>query len=71
MAEILLHTRDVARGLDLAWSPPAELCSAVVRRLFPDAPAGDPTPVLLWLTGRAPMGGRPRRTAWTWQAARG
>ncbi|MGV9766371.1 hypothetical protein [Micromonospora tulbaghiae] len=71
VAEILLHTHDVARGLGLAWSPPAELCAGVVGRLFPDAPAGDPAPVLLWLTGRAPLGGRPRRTTWTWQAARG
>ncbi|MEV0006375.1 hypothetical protein AB0H28_29405 [Micromonospora sp. NPDC050980] len=71
VAEILLHTHDVARGLGLAWPPPAELCAAVVRRLFPDAPAGDPAPVLLWLTGRAPLGGRPRRSAWTWRAARG
>ncbi len=71
VAEILLHTHDVTRGLDLSWSPPAELCAGVVRRLFPDAPAGDPAPVLLWLTGRAPLGELPRRTAWTWQAARG
>ncbi|MBF5032894.1 maleylpyruvate isomerase N-terminal domain-containing protein [Micromonospora sp. ANENR4] len=70
VAEIVLHTHDLTRGLDLNWSPPAGLCARVVRRLFPDAPDGDPAPVLLWLTGRAPLGGRPRRTAWTWQAAR-
>ncbi|MFD6638448.1 hypothetical protein ACGF5H_20820 [Micromonospora chalcea] len=70
VAEILLHTHDLTRGLDLDWAPPAELCARVVRRLFPDAPDGEPAPVLLWLTGRAPLGDRPRRTAWTWQAAR-
>ncbi|MGC4892848.1 hypothetical protein [Micromonospora sp. DT31] len=51
-------------------TPPAGLCARVVHRLFPDAPDGEPVSVLLWLTGRAPLGGRPRRTAWTWQAAR-
>ncbi|GHJ16687.1 hypothetical protein TPA0908_46820 [Micromonospora sp. AKA38] len=71
VAEILLHTHDVTRGLDVPWSPPAGLCAGVVRRLFPDAPAGAPAPVLLWLTGRAPLGDRPRRTSWTWRAALG
>ncbi|MFI8807216.1 hypothetical protein [Micromonospora chalcea] len=70
VAEILLHTHDLTRGLGLDWSPPAELCARVVSRLFPDAPDGRPAPVLLWLTGRAPLGDRPRRTSWTWQAAR-
>ncbi|MEH0823023.1 MULTISPECIES: DinB family protein [unclassified Micromonospora] len=69
VAEILLHTGDLTRGLGLDWSPPAGLCAGVVHRLFPDAPDGDPAPVLLWLTGRAPLGDRPRRAAWTWQAA--
>ncbi|MEV1058550.1 maleylpyruvate isomerase N-terminal domain-containing protein [Micromonospora chalcea] len=70
VAEMLLHTYDLTRGLGLDWSPPAELCARVVSRLFPDAPDGRPAPVLLWLTGRAPLGDRPRRTSWTWQAAR-
>ncbi|MGA5426130.1 hypothetical protein ACPCVL_04900 [Streptomyces koyangensis] len=30
----------------------------------------DPTPVLLWCTGRTSLPGHPRRTSWTWQAAR-
>ncbi|WFE40347.1 hypothetical protein [Micromonospora sp. WMMD998] len=71
VAETLLHTHDVAAGLDLGWSMPAGLCAGVVRRLFPDAPAGDPASVLLWLTGRAALGERPRRTSWTWRAAVG
>lgn len=69
VAETLLHTHDITRGLGLPWQPPAALAAAVVRRLFPDAPAGEPAPVLLWLTGRAPLGDQPRRTHWTWQAA--
>ncbi|MCW3844455.1 hypothetical protein ONA70_30650 [Micromonospora yasonensis] len=69
VAEILLHTHDLTRGLGLDWAPPEPLCAGVLRRLFPDAPDGEPVPVLLWMTGRAPLGDRPRRTAWTWRAA--
>lgn len=70
VAEILLHTHDIARGLGEDWRPPASLCTAVLGRLFPGAPPGEPVRVLLWCTGRADMDGLPRRTAWTWQAAR-
>jgi hypothetical protein len=70
VAEVLLHTADIAAGLGLDWQPPAEPSAAVLARLFPDAPPGDPASVLLWCTGRGELPGRPRRTAWTWQAAR-
>jgi hypothetical protein len=70
VAETLLHTHDITCGLGLPWQPPPELSAGVLRRLFPDAPDdGDPTEVLLWMTGRAELDGRPRRTSWTWQAA--
>ncbi|MGG8405836.1 maleylpyruvate isomerase N-terminal domain-containing protein [Streptomyces sp. 12297] len=69
VAEVLLHTSDITQGLGVPWLPPAPLCAAVLRRLFPDAPPGDPAQVLLWCTGRGELDGRPRRTAWTWQAA--
>ncbi|GLW73849.1 hypothetical protein Kpho02_61470 [Kitasatospora phosalacinea] len=69
VAETLLHTHDIATGLALDWTPPPVLCAAVLTRLFPDAPPGDPAPVLLWCTGRAALDGRPRRTSWTWRAA--
>ncbi|WP_413644556.1 maleylpyruvate isomerase N-terminal domain-containing protein [Micromonospora sp. RTP1Z1] len=69
VAEILLHTHDATRGLGADWQMPADLSAAVVRRLFPDAPAGRPAEVLLWLTGRAALGDRPRRTSWSWRAA--
>ncbi|SCL55253.1 hypothetical protein GA0070604_3163 [Micromonospora eburnea] len=71
VAETLLHTCDITGGLRLDWSPPPQLCAGVLGRLFPDAPGGDPVAVLLWMTGRAPLGDRPRRTAWTWRAALG
>jgi hypothetical protein len=67
VTEVLVHTYDVAAGLGLDWSPPADLCAGALRRLFPDAPAGhEPWPTLLWSTGRAELPGHPRRTSWTW-----
>lgn len=68
-AEALLHTYDIAQGLNVQWLPPAQQCAAVLRRLFPHAPPGDPTQVLLWCTGRAELNGLPRRTSWVWRAA--
>ncbi|MGK4584160.1 hypothetical protein [Kitasatospora sp. HPMI-4] len=71
IAETLLHTHDITVGLGVPWSPPARLCDAVLGRLFPQAPSGDPARMLLWCTGRADLPGLPRRTAWVWQAALG
>lgn len=70
MAETLLHTHDITRGLAPTWTIPGELAVLVLYRLFPDAPAGDPAAVLLWCTGRGELPGHPRRTTWTWRAAR-
>ncbi|MBO4208716.1 maleylpyruvate isomerase N-terminal domain-containing protein [Micromonospora echinofusca] len=67
--ETLMHTFDISTGLGITWCPPAALCGAVLARLFPDAPGGDPVRVLLWSTGRADLPGRPRPTSWTLQAA--
>jgi hypothetical protein len=65
--ETLVHTYDIAAGLGLDWQPPAELCVPVLTRLFPDAPHGDPPAVLMWCTGRAVLGDRPRRDPdWQW-----
>ncbi|MEU7826073.1 maleylpyruvate isomerase N-terminal domain-containing protein [Catellatospora sp. NPDC049133] len=70
MAETLLHTHDITRSLDPSWAVPGELAALILGRLFPDAPAGDPAAVLLWCVGRGELPGRPRRTAWSWRAAR-
>ena len=67
--EGLVHTYDIAHALGSDWRPPAELCVPVLERLFPDAPAGDPTEVLLWSCGRTPLDGRPRLTQWRWWSA--
>jgi hypothetical protein len=65
-AEVLVHTHDITSGLGLGWAPPPELSAPVLSRLFPDAPAGDPTQVLLWCCGRAALPDRPRLEAWRW-----
>ncbi|MCH7230865.1 hypothetical protein L0U85_08380 [Glycomyces sp. L485] len=70
VAEILVHTHDLAEGLGFEWDPPADLCTRVLARLFPDAPADtEPWPTLLWATGRASLPGRARLKRWRWQAA--
>lgn len=69
--ETLVHTHDITEGLGIRWHPPESLCSAVLARLFPDAPDGDPVQVLLWSTGRTDLPGRPRLTSWFAKAAVG
>jgi hypothetical protein len=69
VAETLLHTGDITRGLAVDWSPPPDLCAAVLARLFPNAPAGEPVAALLWCTGRGDLPGRNRLTHWVWKAA--
>ncbi|MZD08210.1 hypothetical protein GTW43_24455 [Streptomyces sp. SID5785] len=65
LQEMLVHMHDVAQGLGFAWEPPSSLCSRLLARLFPDAPAGaEPWPTLLWATGRGELPGRPRLTSW-------
>jgi len=66
VVETLVHTYDIAAGLGLDWRPPAELCAPVLGRLFPDAPPGDPSAVLLWCTGRTGFNDQPRRSDWRW-----
>jgi len=70
VAETVLHTHDITQGLAVDWLPPAPLCAAVLDRLFPDAPPGDPVQVLFWCTGRQQLDGLPSQTSWKWRAAR-
>lgn len=70
VAETLPHTYDITRGLSVDWLPPAPPSAAVLDRLFPATPPGDPTRVLLRCTGRGELDGLPRRTSWRWGAAR-
>jgi hypothetical protein len=70
IAELLLHTGDVASALGLPWTPPPGPAAATLARLFPDAPAdGDPWTALCWATGRGELPGRPPVTAWRYEMA--
>ncbi|MEV5415980.1 GNAT family N-acetyltransferase [Streptomyces albogriseolus] len=67
VAEVLLHTHDMAEGLGVAYEPPAELCEFVLTRIFPRVKPGPaPWPTLLWATGRGELPGREPVTAWRW-----
>lgn len=68
VAETLIHTFDVVRGLNPGdpWRPPAALAAPVIARLFPQAPAGEPADVLLYCCGRAALGDLPRQAEWQW-----
>jgi hypothetical protein len=67
VTETLVHGHDAAQGLGVPWEPPADLCTRVLGRLFPDAPAeAPPWAALLWATGRAGLADRPRLDEWRW-----
>jgi len=68
VVETLIHTFDVVQGLNPAdgWRPPGELAAPAIARLFPDAPGGDPSAVLLYCCGRAPLDGLARLREWQW-----
>jgi hypothetical protein len=67
VVEVLVHMHDVAAGLGLSWTPPADLCAGAIERLFPAAPRGfEPWPTLLWCTGRADLPDRPAPSSWQW-----
>jgi len=68
--ELLVHTADAARGLDLSFTPSAGLSGATLRRLFPWAPTdADPWQALLWANGRVDLPGQERQTGWRWHCA--
>ena len=68
--ELLVHTDDAARGLELPFAPPDPLARATVERLFPWAPPDtDPWPTLLWANGRTDLPGHPRQVRWRWHCA--
>jgi Mycothiol maleylpyruvate isomerase N-terminal domain len=69
VVEVLVHTYDIAEGLELGWRPPSTLCAPVLQRLFPGAPEGDASHVLLHLTGRQALAGRERLTDWAWDSS--
>lgn len=62
--EVLVHTWYITQGLGVPWHPPRPLAALVVQRLFTQAPAGDPSEVLLWSTGRIALPDHPRQARW-------
>lgn len=70
IGEVLVHTFDIATSLGIPWRPPDGMAEPVVERLLPDAPSGKAGDVLLWATGRSPLGDRAAATSWVWKAAR-
>ncbi|WP_373559288.1 GNAT family N-acetyltransferase [Streptomyces sp. Ag82_G6-1] len=67
VAEVLLHTHDVAEGLGVPYEPAPELCDFVLGRIFPHVqPGPTPWPTLLWATGRGELPGRAPLTEWRW-----
>ncbi len=68
LVEMLIHTYDMVRGLnpDSPWRPPGDFAAPVMNRLFPHAPTGDPTHVLLYSCGRASLRELARQAAWRW-----
>lgn len=67
VAEVLLHTHDVALGLGVVFQPSPELAEFVLQRIFPEVrPGVDPWETLLWATGRGELPGRARVTSWRW-----
>jgi len=68
--ELLVHTDDAARGLELPFETSADLSRAPLHRLFPWAPTdSDPWRTLLWANGRADLPGQERQTGWRWHCA--
>ncbi|MEV5874168.1 GNAT family N-acetyltransferase [Streptomyces sp. NPDC052101] len=68
IAEVLLHTYDIAEGLGIPYEPPADLAESVLAWLFPHVQPGPAAwPTLLWATGRGELRGRDPVTEWRWQ----
>lgn len=67
VAEVLLHTHDMAQGLGIPYRPAEELAESVLAYLFPHVQPGPaPWETLLWATGRGELPGRARVTGWRW-----
>ncbi|KOV66296.1 GNAT family N-acetyltransferase [Streptomyces sp. MMG1121] len=68
IAEVLLHTHDIAEGLGIAYTPAEELAESVLTWIFPHIKPGPaPWPTLLWATGRGELEGRAPVTDWRWR----
>jgi hypothetical protein len=59
--EVLIHTYDACRGLGTPFEPPSRIAERILARTYPwvelDA---EPWQVLLWVSGRIELNGKPR-----------
>ncbi|MEV7216572.1 hypothetical protein AB0O31_26205 [Kitasatospora cineracea] len=70
LVELFAHAHDLALGLNLDWTPPADITARVLTRLFPTAPTDTaPWPTLRWATGRGDLPHHERPTEWRWHSA--
>lgn len=75
-SELLTHTDDILHGFGVVWNPGpgADLCNAILTRVFPWAPSSaeshDRWQVLRWACGQTDLPTEPRLDAnWWWHAA--
>ncbi|UXY28321.1 GNAT family N-acetyltransferase [Streptomyces sp. HUAS TT20] len=67
IAEVLLHTHDMAEGIGIPYEPSEDLAESVLTWLFPHVQPGPAAwPTLLWATGRGELPGRAPVTEWRW-----
>ena len=71
VAEVILHTHDIAAGLGLAYQPAEDICERLLRRLYRDPlpEAESSWSVLLWTTGRGDLPGHDPVKRWRWWPA--
>lgn len=68
--EMLIHTDDVARALDVEFRPPVDLADRVLHRLFPwCSDSSDGWQTLRWANGRIAHDGRTRLNGWAWHCS--
>jgi hypothetical protein len=69
--ELLIHTDDIAAGLGVRFTPPTDLATRLLARLFPWAPSGeDAWSFLRWANGRIALPGHAQLNEdWYWHSA--
>lgn len=71
IGELIVHTHDLAAGLELAYEPDAGVCWRVAARMFPEVQPDNEPPyaLLLWCTGRRDLPDREPVKRWRWSPA--
>lgn len=70
VAEILVHTHDIAQGLQTPFRAPEDLCEPVIHRLCEQPPvSADAWSSLLWSTGRIALPEHARLVHWSYRYA--